>query len=278
MTSAAGLASGGLHPVVAIYATFLNRAFDQLLMDVALHRLPVTVVLDRAGITGDDGASHNGMWDLALLGVIPGIRIAAPRDEDTLRVLLREALDISDGPTVLRYPKTPLGEPVPAVRRVGGTDVLAEPDPSSGVDVLVVAVGSMAADVLEAVGSVRQAGYSARVVAPRWVTPVDPVLIELAAQASLVVTVEDGVATGGIGSRIAQTLRASGCDVPTREIGIPVRFLEHGSVAGVRASVGLNVQDIGRRIVEWSAMMSPGSPVGGSGEIASARRAAEFGE
>jgi 1-deoxy-D-xylulose-5-phosphate synthase len=278
MTSAAGLASGGLHPVVAIYATFLNRAFDQLLMDVALHRLPVTVVLDRAGITGDDGASHNGMWDLALLGVIPGIRIAAPRDEDTLRVLLREALEISDGPTVLRYPKTPLGEPVPAVRRVGGTDVLAEPDPSSDVDVLVVAVGSMAADVLEAVGSVRQAGYSARVVAPRWVTPVDPVLIELAAQASLVVTVEDGVATGGIGSRIAQTLRASGCDVPTREIGIPVRFLEHGSVAGVRASVGLNVQDIGRRIVEWSAMMSPGSPVGGSGEIASARRAAEFGE
>lgn len=257
MTSAAGLASGGLHPVVAIYATFLNRAFDQLMMDVALHRLPVTVVLDRAGITGEDGGSHNGMWDLALLGIVPGIRIAAPRDEATLRELLREAVEVADGPTVLRFPKTPLCAPVPALRRVGGVDVLAEPEADSAVDVLVVAVGSMATDTLQAVQAVRRAGYSARVVAPRWVTPVDPALIELAGSAGLVVTVEDGVATGGVGSRVAQTLRDAGRDVPTREIGIPVRFLEHGSVAGVRASVGLTVQDIGRRIVEWAALVSP---------------------
>jgi 1-deoxy-D-xylulose-5-phosphate synthase len=253
VTSAAGLALGGLHPVVAIYATFLNRAFDQLLMDVALHRLPVTFVLDRAGVTGQDGPSHNGMWDLALLGMVPGLRIAAPRDEDTLRELLREAVSVSDGPTVLRYPKTPIGAALPARRRVGDVDVLAEPDPAAAVDVLVIAVGATAADVLDAAAAVQSAGYSVRVVAPRWVTPVDPVIGSLADQAELVVTVEDGVVAGGVGARIAQTLRDSGRNVPTREIGIPVRFLEHGSVAEVRASAGLTVQDIGRRIVEWAA-------------------------
>ncbi|MEO9139548.1 MAG: 1-deoxy-D-xylulose-5-phosphate synthase, partial [Jatrophihabitans sp.] len=238
MTSAAGLASAGLHPVVAIYATFLNRAFDQLLMDVALHRLPVTVVLDRAGVTGEDGPSHNGMWDLALLGMVPGIRIAAPRDETRLREALREAVEVTDGPTVVRFPKTPLGADLPALREVDGVDVLAEPAPDSAVDVLLVAVGAMAADVLDATQAVRQAGYTVRVVSPRWVSPLEPALCALAATASLVVTVEDGVVTGGVGSRLAQTLRNSGLDVPTREIGIPVRFLEHGSVADVRASVG----------------------------------------
>jgi 1-deoxy-D-xylulose-5-phosphate synthase len=258
VTSAAGLAFGGLHPVVAIYATFLNRAFDQLLMDVALHRLPVTFVLDRAGITGNDGPSHNGMWDLALLGMVPGLRIAAPRDEETLRTLLREAVATADGPTVVRYPKTPIGAELPAARRVGDVDVLREPDPTSAVDVLVVAVGSLAADVLDAALAVESAGYTVRVVAPRWVSPVDPALITFADQAALVVTVEDGVSTGGVGSRISQTLREAGRDVPTREIGIPVRFLEHGNVAGVRASVGLTVQDIGRRIVEWAATVTQG--------------------
>src|SRR3954463_11200664 len=233
LTSAAGLASGGLHPVVAVYATFLNRAFDQLLMDVALHRLPVTVVLDRAGLTGEDGPSHNGVWDLAVLGMVPGIRIATPRDEPSLRELLGDAVEIADGPTVLRFPKTPLGAPVPALRTVGGVDVLAEPGPLAPVDVLMIAVGSIAADVVEAAAAVGRAGYSVRVVAPRWVIPVDPALVTLARAASLVVTVEDGVVAGGIGSRISQTLRAAGADVPTREIGIPVRFLEHGSVADV---------------------------------------------
>jgi 1-deoxy-D-xylulose-5-phosphate synthase len=255
MTSAAGLAFGGLRPVVSLYATFLNRAFDQLLMDVALHRLPVTVVLDRAGVTGQDGPSHNGMWDLAMLGMIPGLRIAAPRDEATLRELLREAVAEREGPTVLRYPKTPLGEAVPAVRRVGGVDILREPDADAPVDVLVVAIGALADDVLDAAAAVERAGYSVRVAAPLWVTPVDPAVLTLAAQAGLVVTVEDGVVAGGVGSRIAQTLREAGCDVPTREIGIPVRFLEHGRVADVRASVGLTAQGIGRRVVEWSAAL-----------------------
>jgi 1-deoxy-D-xylulose-5-phosphate synthase len=278
MTSAAGLAFGGLHPIVCIYATFLNRAFDQLLMDVALHRLPVTVVLDRAGVTGQDGPSHNGMWDLSLLGMVPGIRIGAPRDELTLRQLLREAVDISDGPTVLRYPKTPLGPELPALRRVGGYDVLAEPDADAAVDVLMVAVGAMAADVLEAMAAVRHAGYAVRVVAPRWVTPLDPAVLELAERAAMVVTVEDGVVTGGVGSRISQTLRDAGRDIPTREIGIPVRFLAHGSVAGVRASAGLSVQDIGRRVVEWAAEVSPSGDSGGeTNDVPAARRAGEFG-
>src|SRR5581483_2958472 len=208
-------------------------AFDQLLMDVALHRLPVTVVLDRAGVTGQDGPSHNGMWDLALLGMVPGIRVAAPRDDASLRALLREAVAISDGPTVLRFPKTPLGPALPAVRSVGGFDVLAEPAPDEHVDVLLVAVGPLAAEALEAADAVGRAGYSVRVVGPRWAHPVDPAIVELAGGADLVVSVEDGVVTGGVGSRISQTLRAAGCDIPTREIGIPVRFLAHGSVADV---------------------------------------------
>jgi 1-deoxy-D-xylulose-5-phosphate synthase len=279
LTSAAGLAFGGLHPVVCVYATFLNRAFDQLLMDVALHRLPVTVVLDRAGVTGQDGPSHNGMWDLAMLGMVPGLRIAAPRDENTLRELLREAVAVVDGPTVLRYPKTPIGPDLPALRRVGDVDVLAEPDADADVDVLVVAVGPLAAEVLEAAAGVGRAGYSMRVAAPRWVTPVDPAILALADRAGLVVTVEDGVVTGGVGSRLAQTLRESGRDVPTREIGIPVRFLEHGNVAGVRASVGLTVQDIGRRIVEWSATasLSGGNDGGAGDDVPAAERAGEFG-
>jgi 1-deoxy-D-xylulose-5-phosphate synthase len=278
LTSAAGLAFGGLHPVVCVYATFLNRAFDQLLMDVALHRLPVTVVLDRAGITGQDGPSHNGMWDLALLGMVPGLRIATPRDETTLRELLCEAVAVVDGPTVIRYPKTPIGPELPALRRVGDVDVLAEPAADSDVDVLVVAVGPLAAEVLEAASGVGRAGYSVRIVAPRWASPVDPAIMALADRARLVVTVEDGVVTGGVGSRIAQTLRESGRDVPTREIGIPVRFLEHGNVAGVRASVGLTVQDIGRRIVEWSATVAAqGGTDDAAGDVPAAGRAGEFG-
>ena len=252
LTSAAGLAMGGLHPVVAVYATFLNRAFDQLLLDVALHRLPVTVVLDRAGLTGDDGPSHNGMWDLALLGVVPEIRLAAPRDEATLRASLNEAVAWAQGPTVLRFPKTPMGVNIAAVRSVGGVDVLAEPDPASTVDVLLVAVGAQAADALEAADVVRRAGFSVRVVDPRWVIPINASLLQLARRAALVVTVEDGVAVGGAGSRLSQALRADGVDVPAREIGVPTAFLDHGKVPEVRARIGLTAHDVGRRIVEWS--------------------------
>jgi len=255
MTSAAGLASGGLHPVVAIYATFLNRAFDQLLMDVALHRLPVTVVLDRAGLTGDDGASHNGMWDLALLGVIPDIRIAAPRDEPTLRAEFHEAVEIEDGPTVVRFPKTPLPAEIKAVRSVNGVDVLAEPGPDALVDVLVIAIGATAADTLQASRAATDAGYTVRVVDPRWVTPVNPQLIEFSRHARLIVTVEDGVAVGGAGSRISQAVRAAGVTTASREVGIPTQFLAHGKIADVRMKAGLTATDIGRRIVEWSALV-----------------------
>jgi 1-deoxy-D-xylulose-5-phosphate synthase len=249
-TSAAGLALGGLHPVVAIYATFLNRAFDQVVMDVALHRLPVTFVLDRAGITGSDGPSHNGMWDLAILGVVPGLRMAAPRDEPTLRAELREAVDVSDGPTVLRFPKTPLPPDLPAVRREGGLDVLREPA-TGAADVLLIPVGAMAATALDVAGRIAAEGIAATVVDPRWVLPLDPALVPLAVRHRLVVTVEDGVRTGGVGSRISQLLRDAGVPVPARDVGIPPAFLAHGTVAQVKAEIGLTAQDIARRVVEW---------------------------
>jgi 1-deoxy-D-xylulose-5-phosphate synthase len=283
LTSAAGMAAMGLHPVIALYATFLNRAFDQLLMDVALHRAGVTIVLDRAGITGDDGPSHNGMWDLALLGVVPGIRIAAPRDEPTLREELREAVAVDDAPTVVRFPKTALIERVPALRRIDGVDVLAEPD-RAAVDILLVAVGATAADVLAVAEAVGHAGYTTRVVDPRWVTPVNPALLGLARAARLVVTVEDGVSTGGIGSRVAQYLRSEGVDVPTREVGIPAQFLDHGKVPDIRASLGLTVQNMSRQIVEWAALVLRGSadhgedPTRGRPAVHNSERAARNGE
>jgi 1-deoxy-D-xylulose-5-phosphate synthase len=195
------------------------------------------------------------MWDLAVLGIVPGIRIAAPRDEATLRAELAEAVADSSGPTVVRFPKTPLGVEIPAVRRVGGVDVLAEPGADDEVDVLVVSVGAVAADVMEAARAVKQAGYTVRVVDPRWVTPVDPALLDLAAAARLVVSVEDGLAEGGAGSRLAQAIADSGLSIATRQIGIPTTFLAHGKVGHVRAAVGLTPQDIGRRIVEWSALV-----------------------
>ncbi|HEY3737505.1 MAG TPA: 1-deoxy-D-xylulose-5-phosphate synthase [Jatrophihabitans sp.] len=259
LTSAAGLASAGLHPVVAVYATFLNRAFDQLLMDVALHKLPVTVVLDRAGITGDDGPSHNGVWDLAILGVVPGLKIAAPRDERTMREELAEAVAITT-PTVVRFPKTPMGESIATLRSVGGVDILSE-DGQGHVDVLIMAVGATARDGLEAANAVRQAGYSARVVDPRWVQPVPATMVDLAKTAGLVVTVEDGVVTGGAGSRLALRLSEVGLDVPVRHLGMPAEFPDHGSVADVKTWAGLTVPDLGRRIVEWATVaVTRGAP------------------
>jgi 1-deoxy-D-xylulose-5-phosphate synthase len=236
-----------------VYATFLNRAFDQLLMDVALHKAGVTVVLDRAGVTGEDGPSHHGMWDLAVLGVVPGIQIAVPRDAATLRSALAGCLAIGDGPSVLRYPKTALGPDIPAVRTHDGIDVLAEPAGDEPVDVLLVSVGAMAGDVLAAAVRISEAGYTVRVVDPRWVTPVPSGLTGLARQASLLVTVEDGVQVNGVGSRIAQYLRDRQIFVHTREIGIPVEFLEHGSVREVRSAIGLNPQGISRRVIEFAA-------------------------
>jgi 1-deoxy-D-xylulose-5-phosphate synthase len=250
VTSAAGLAMGGLHPVVCLYATFLNRAFDQTLMDVALHRLPVTFVLDRAGVTGEDGASHNGMWDLSLLQLVPGIRLAAPRDAATLREELREALAVADGPTAVRFPRGAVGQDIPALERLGVVDVLRR---SPGDDVLLVAVGAFAALGLEVAERAADQGIGVTLVDPRWVTPVPPELIELARDYRLVFTVEDNGRVGGVGALLSQALRDADIDVPARDIGIPQRFLDHASRAQTLADVGLTAQEVARRLVETVA-------------------------
>jgi 1-deoxy-D-xylulose-5-phosphate synthase len=252
LTSAAGLAAAGLHPVVAVYSTFLNRAFDQLLMDVALHGQAVTLVLDRAGVTGNDGPSHNGMWDLSLLGVVPGMRVAAPRDAATLREELAEALAVHDGPTAIRFPKGAVIGSVPALRRVDGIDVLHESAP--GADgVLMVCAGAFGELGVAAAQRLARQGIAVTVVDPRWVLPVPDALVELARWHRLVVTVSDCGRHGGFGSALAERLRAAECDVPLRDMAIPQRFLEHGSRDDVLAEVGLTAQGVARRVTEWAA-------------------------
>ncbi|WP_069169839.1 1-deoxy-D-xylulose-5-phosphate synthase [Streptomyces griseus] len=252
--SAAGLATGGLHPVVAVYATFLNRAFDQVLMDVALHRCGVTFVLDRAGVTGTDGPSHNGMWDMSVLQVVPGLRIAAPRDADRLREELREAVGVDDAPTVIRFPKESVGEPVTAVGRIGGMDVLhTAEDP----EVLIVAVGVLASVCLRAADLLAGAGIRCTVVDPRWVKPVDARLPALAARHRLVAVAEDNSRTGGVGWAVGQALRDAEVDVPLRTFGIPERFLAHARRAEVLADIGLTPEEIAGRIGE--ALAGPGT-------------------
>nr|WP_202534184.1 1-deoxy-D-xylulose-5-phosphate synthase [Streptomyces sp. SID3212] len=246
-TSAAGLATGGLHPVFAVYATFLNRAFDQVLMDVALHRCGVTFVLDRAGITGTDGASHNGMWDMSILQCVPGLRIAAPRDADQVRSQLREAVAVGDAPTVVRFSKGAVGPAVAAVARVGGIDILRRTDEGTA-DVLLVSVGALAPMCLEIADLLDKQGITTTVVDPRWVKPVDEALVPLAEQHRVVVTVEDNSRVGGVGSAIAQALRDAGVDVPLRDFGIPPRFLDHASRKEVLAEIGLTAPDIARQV------------------------------
>jgi 1-deoxy-D-xylulose-5-phosphate synthase len=266
-TSAAGLATGGLHPVVAVYATFLNRAFDQVLMDVAMHRCAVTFVLDRAGVTGDDGASHNGMWDLSMLQLVPGLRIAAPRDAAQLRAQLREAIAVEDAPTVVRFPKGTVGADIPAVDRVGGLDVLRRNGPVGGApraDVLLLAVGAMAGTCLEVADRLTTQGITVTVADPRWVKPADPAIAELAARHQLIVTVEDNGRVGGVGSTVAQALRDAGVRTPLRDLGLPQVFLDHGSRAEVLAEAGLTPADITRVVVEAVAGLEPSA----AGELA----------
>ncbi|MDY7086705.1 MAG: 1-deoxy-D-xylulose-5-phosphate synthase [Actinomycetota bacterium] len=251
-TSAAGLAMGGLHPVVAVYATFLNRAFDQVLLDVAMHELPVTFVLDRAGITGPDGPSHYGIWDMSVFGVVPGLRIAAPRDEATLREELREALAVDDGPTIVRFPTGAVPAPLPALRRVGQIDLLREDERK---DVLVVAVGSFAGLGLEVADRLAEQGFGVTVADPRWVRPVPIELTGLAAQHRLVVTVEDGVRAGGVGDAVAGALRDAGVEVPLRDFGVPAGFHPHGTRGELLADLGLTSQDIARDVTEWVAKL-----------------------
>jgi 1-deoxy-D-xylulose-5-phosphate synthase len=246
-TSAAGLAMGGLHPVVAIYATFLNRAFDQVLMDVALHRCGVTFVLDRSGVTGDDGASHNGMWDMSILQVVPGLRLAAPRDAARLRELLREAVQVDDAPTVVRFPKGPPAADVERVDRAGSMDVLVR---KGAKDVLLVGIGSMASTSVDVAERLAAQGIGVTVVDPRWVKPFDPAVLDLAREHRLVVSVEDNGITGGCGSVLLQMLNEAGVGTPVRLHGIPQRFLAHAKRAKILDEIGLSPQALARSIVE----------------------------
>jgi len=288
VTSAAGLALGGMHPVVAIYATFLNRAFDQVLMDVALHKLPVTFVLDRAGVTGPDGASHNGMWDGSILQVVPGLRIAAPRDATRLAELLREAVAIGDGPTALRFPRGTVAAEIPAIGKLGTMDVLSAPgrqgaagdgqprdagrprddghpaggghpgDPHvAGEDVLLIGVGPMAGVCLQTAGRLADQGIGVTVVDPRWVKPLDEALIDAARRHRLVVTVEDNGRSGGFGDAVCRLLRDHDVETPTRTFGLPQQFLQHGDRAEILAGEGLTPQHLAREITAAVVRRTP---------------------
>jgi 1-deoxy-D-xylulose-5-phosphate synthase len=255
VTSAAGLAMGGLRPIVAVYATFLNRAFDQVLMDVALHKLPVVFVMDRAGVTGDDGASHNGMWDLSWLPVVPGLDVAVPRDERRLQEALAAALERTDGPTAVRFPKGLLPDELPAVRRQGSLDIMRDPDGEETA--LLVAYGAMVPMALEVAQRVADHGIELRVVDPRYVIPVADELVELARQARLVVTLEDNGRQGGAGSTLAGALRAADVDTPLRDIGLPREFLPQGKRAQVLGDAGLSAQAVARKVTEAVARLEP---------------------
>jgi 1-deoxy-D-xylulose-5-phosphate synthase len=266
VASAAGMAYGGLHPVVAIYATFINRAFDQVLMDVALHKAGVTFVLDRAGVTGPDGASHHGMWDLSILQVVPGIRLAAPRDAERLREELDEALAVDDAPTAIRFPRGAVSPELPAVRRTDdGVDVLVE---AAHKDVLIVAVGPMAHMAMDVAERLGAQGIGATVVDPRWVVPVAESIVTMARGHRIVVSIEDGIRVGGIGTRIRQELRRAGVDTAVDEVGLPDQFLDHGSRNEILAQVGLTAQEIARNLTAQvlGTKVPVARPLPGSGD------------
>ena len=243
VTMASGLAYAGLHPVVAVYATFLNRAFDQLLMDCALHKAGVTIVLDRAGVTGSDGASHNGMWDMTIAAVVPGLRLAAPRDGDQVKRQLREAIDVTDAPTVIRFPKGDVGPAVAAVRQEGGVDVLHETSEDQ-CDLLLVGVGAFAAMAVDIAGKLEAQGHSVTAVDPRWVLPVSDDLVSMARRSGAVAVVEDNLVSGGVGAAVTMALREAGVDVPVHLHGIPKRFLDHASRGQLLEEVGLTADAV----------------------------------
>ena len=258
-TSAAGLAMGGLHPVVAVYATFLNRAFDQVLMDCALHRAGVTFVLDRAGATGDDGASHNGMWDMSILQVVPGLRLAAPRDTARLRELLGEAVAVDDAPTVVRYPKGTPPQDVEAIDRLGSCDVLVR---SGAKDVLIVSAGAMAETCLDVAARLVDQGVGVTVVDPRWVKPLDPALVDAAREHRLVISVEDNGRVGGVGTALAQLLSDARVGTPVRIHGISQEFLDHAKRPVILERSGLAPQSLARGIVEEITSWDEPAPAG----------------
>jgi 1-deoxy-D-xylulose-5-phosphate synthase len=250
VTSAAGMAFAGLHPVVAIYSTFLNRAFDQLLLDVALHKAGVTFVLDRAGVTGDDGPSHHGIWDLALTGIVPTMHVAAPRDAARLRETLREAVEISNAPSMVRYPKGAVQVDIPAFERRDGIDVLYR---GESADVLLVSIGSMAAIAVEAASMAYREGVGVTVIDPRWVKPLPISLITMSQRYKSVVVLEDGIKHGGIASSISEMFREAGLATPIHSIGVPLEFIEHSKRSEILNDLGITAQNISRSIVEWNS-------------------------
>jgi 1-deoxy-D-xylulose-5-phosphate synthase len=255
VTSAAGMAFAGLHPVVALYSTFLNRAFDQVLLDVALHKAGVTFVLDRSGITGDDGPSHNGMWDLALTGIIPTLHVAAPRDGARLKETLNEAVAISGAPSLVRFPKGAVIEDIPAFERRDGIDVLYR---GESADVLLVSVGALAHVAVEAASQAYREGVGVTVIDPRWVKPLPVSLITMAQRYKSVVVLEDGIRHGGIASTISEMFRDAGLLVPIHSIGVPLEFIEHSKRAEVLNDLGITAQNITRSVVEWSSSLREG--------------------
>jgi len=250
VTSAAGMAFAGLHPVVAVYSTFLNRAFDQLLLDVALHKAGVTFVLDRAGITGDDGPSHHGIWDMALTGIVPTLHLAAPRDSARLKEVLREAISISDAPSVIRFPKGAVPADIPAFERREGIDVLYR---GESADVLLISVGAMATMAVEAASQAYREGVGVTVIDPRWVKPLPKSLITMADRYKSVVVVEDGISHGGIASALSEMFRSAGLETPIHSIGVPLTFIEHSKRSEILNDLGISSQNIAREIVEWSS-------------------------
>lgn len=255
VTSAAGMAYAGLHPVVALYSTFLNRAFDQLLLDVALHRAGVTFVLDRAGVTGDDGPSHHGIWDLALTGIVPTMHVAAPRDAERLRETLREAVLISDAPSMVRFPKGAVQSEIPAFERRDGIDVLYR---GESADVLLVSIGAMAATAVEAASMAYREGVGVTVIDPRWVKPLPISLTSMAQRYKSVVVIEDGIKHGGIASSISELFREAGLTTPIHSIGVPLEFIEHSKRTEIFNDLGITAQNIARSIVEWNSSKSAG--------------------
>ena len=253
-TSAAGMAFAGLHPVVAVYSTFLNRAFDQLLLDVALHKAGVTFVLDRAGVTGDDGPSHNGMWDLALTGIVPTLHVAAPRDGERIKETLREALDISDAPSLIRFPKGAVNPDIPAFERRDGIDVLYR---GESADVLLVSIGAFAAIAVEAAAQAYREGVGVTVIDPRWVKPLPKSLITMAQRYKSVVVLEDGIKHGGIASTVSELFREAQLNVPVHSIGLPLSFLEHAKRTQILEDLGITVQNITRSLVAWNSSDIP---------------------
>jgi 1-deoxy-D-xylulose-5-phosphate synthase len=260
LTSAAGLAMGGLHPVVALYSTFMNRAFDQLLLDVALHRLPVTIALDRAGITGPDGPSHHGMWDGSILQLVPGLRVAAPRDASRVAELLNEAVWVSDGPTVLRYPKGKVGGEVEAIGKLGGMDVLRDHRPDMNADVLLLGLGPMALTAMEAAALLADRGIGVTVVDPRWAKPLDQALTRAVPGYRLVVTVEDSGLAGGFGDAVGRLLRDLDIRTPLRTFGLPQEFLDHGTRNEILAEAGLTAWGLADAITRTIRREHPAAP------------------